>query len=184
MFSAVYSNNHLSYEYGQNGGSHYYVSGLVNNYNYPALSTSEDDAVVVKLYSYQEETAALPALGHDLVHHDAQAATCTAVGWDAYDTCSRCDSTTYVELPATGHTVVVDAAVAPTCTDTGLTGGSHCSVCNEVLVEQTVVPALGHSWNTPTYTWSADNSKVTATRTCAHNASHTWRPRRLTRPTQ
>ena len=44
-----------------------------------------------------------PALGHDLIHHDSQAPTCTAVGWDAYDTCSRCDYSTYVEKPALGH---------------------------------------------------------------------------------
>ena len=29
-----------------------------------------------------------------------------------------------------------------------------------------------HEWNTPTYTWAADHSTVTATRTCKHNASH------------
>ena len=29
------------------------------------------------------------ALGHDLVNHEAKAPTCTAIGWDAYDTCSR-----------------------------------------------------------------------------------------------
>ena len=38
-------------------------------------------------------------LGHDLVQHDAQAATCTKIGWEAYETCSRCDYTTYAELP-------------------------------------------------------------------------------------
>ena len=30
---------------------------------------------------------------HDLVHHDAKAPSCTEIGWDAYDTCSRCDYT-------------------------------------------------------------------------------------------
>ena len=84
-------------------------------------------------------------LGHDVIHHDAKAATCTAKGWYAYDTCSRCDYTTYVEIPAKGHTEVIDAAVAPTCTATGLTEGKHCSVCNVVLVAQTVVPAKGHT---------------------------------------
>ncbi len=39
------------------------------------------------------------ALGHDLVHHEAQAPTRTSVGWEAYDTCTRCDYTTYVEIP-------------------------------------------------------------------------------------
>ena len=46
---------------------------------------------------------AIPALGHDEVTHDAQAADCTHVGWDAYVTCSRCDYTTYQEIEATGH---------------------------------------------------------------------------------
>ena len=49
----------------------------------------------------------IPASGHDLVHHEAKAATCTAVGWDAYDTCTRCDYTTYVEKAALGHDFTV-----------------------------------------------------------------------------
>lgn len=40
---------------------------------------------------------------HALVHHEVQAPTCTAVGWEAYDTCSRCTYTTYREIPA-AHT--------------------------------------------------------------------------------
>ena len=42
------------------------------------------------------------ALGHAIEHHEAKAPTCTEIGWEAYDTCSRCDYTTYVEIPA-GH---------------------------------------------------------------------------------
>ena len=41
---------------------------------------------------------------HALVHHEAQAPTCTAVGWEAYDTCSRCGYTTKVEKQKTPHT--------------------------------------------------------------------------------
>ena len=53
------------------------------------------------------KTETIPASGHDLVHHEAKAATCTAVGWDAYDTCRRCDYTTYVEKAALGHDFTV-----------------------------------------------------------------------------
>ena len=75
------------------------------------------------------------------------APTCTAAGYTTY-TCSVCGDT-YVadEVAALGHTEAVDTAVAPTCTETGLTEGKHCSVCNEVLVAQTVVDALGHSYD-------------------------------------
>ena len=34
------------------------------------------------------------------------------------------------------------------------------------------IPATGHSWGTPTYTWSSDNNSVTAKRVCANNSSH------------
>ena len=64
------------------------------------------------------------------------------------------------------HTVVVDEGVPATCTTNGLTEGSHCSVCGEVLVVQTEIPALGHSFDTPTFQWNSDNScivKVTCT---------------------
>ena len=56
---------------------------------------------------------------HDLVHHDAKAPTCTEIGWEEYDTCSRCDYTTKVELPALKHDLVHHDAKAPTCTEIG-----------------------------------------------------------------
>lgn len=42
---------------------------------------------------------------HDLTHHDAKAATCTEVGWNAYNTCKRegCSYTTYKEIAALNH---------------------------------------------------------------------------------
>ncbi len=44
------------------------------------------------------------------------------------------------------HTEKVVAEVAPTCTETGLTEGRKCSACAEILVEQTVMDALGHNY--------------------------------------
>ena len=87
----------------------------------------------------------IPALGHGEIAHEAKEATCTEIGWNAYVTCSRCDYTTYEEIPALGHNEVIDAAKDPTCTESGLTVGKHCDRCGEVLVEQEVIPALGHS---------------------------------------
>ncbi len=39
-------------------------------------------------------------LNHDLVHYEALEPTCTESGHTAYDACTRCDYTTYVELPS------------------------------------------------------------------------------------
>ena len=44
------------------------------------------------------------------------------------------------------HKAVVDAAVAATCTAPGKSEGEHCSACNAVLVAQSEIPAIGHSY--------------------------------------
>ena len=75
-------------------------------------------------------------------------------------------------IPAKGHTEETVIGKAATCTETGLTEGKKCSVCGEILQSQELIPALGHDWGAATYSWSADNSKVTATRICAHDAGH------------
>ncbi len=56
-------------------------------------------------------TETIPALGHDIINHAAQAPTATEVGWNAYETCSRCDYTTYEELPALGILRICSAAL-------------------------------------------------------------------------
>ena len=48
-------------------------------------------------------TRILEGLGHDYVYHEGKVPTCTEAGWEAYQTCSRCDYTTYKALPAPGH---------------------------------------------------------------------------------
>ena len=129
-------------------------------------------------------TRSIAALGHNLEEHAAKAATCTEAGWDAYETCSRCDYTTYEEIAARGHSpgaaatctmpqtcsvcgtelqaalghdVRILAAVPATCTQTGLSEGAQCSRCGEVLVSQTVLPALGH------LLLAAEDSRVSCT---------------------
>ena len=81
---------------------------------------------------------------HDLVQHAAKAPTCTEIGWNAYDTCSRCDyTTTYQELPALNHDLEQHKAKAPTCTEKGWNAYETCSRCDyTTYVEQ---PALNHA---------------------------------------
>ncbi len=92
----------------------------------------------------RRESKTVAALGHDYVDHAAQAATCTEIGWEAYQTCSRCDYTTYEELPALGHDYVDHAAKAATCTEIGWEAYQTCSRCDYTTYKE--VPALGHDY--------------------------------------
>jgi len=95
------------------------------------------------------------ALGHDYQIKSKDEAVCEQGGMIIYE-CTNCGDTYEEKIEPTGHTVVVDEAIEPTCTDTGLTEGSYCLRCKEVLVEQQVINALGHEYEstvtTPTCT--------------------------------
>ena len=105
------------------------------------------------------------ALGHDRVHHEGKAATCTENGWEAYDDCSRCDYTTYKEIAATGHHYT-DTVTAPTCTEQGYT--THTCACGDSYVDS-YVNALGHNFGEWTET-TAPTCTATGTesRSCTH----------------
>ena len=83
---------------------------------------------------------------HDLVQHAAKAPTCTEIGWNAYETCSRCDHTTYAELPALNHDLKQHAAQAATCTEKGWNAYETCSRsgCNYTTYQE--IPALKHDF--------------------------------------
>ena len=85
---------------------------------------------------------------HDLEQHEAKAPTCTEKGWNAYDTCSRCDYTTYVEQPALNHDLEQHAAKAPTCTEIGWNAYETCSRCD--YTTYTEQPALNHDYQAVT----------------------------------
>ena len=79
---------------------------------------------------------------HALEQHAAKAPTCTEKGWDAYETCSRCDYTTYAELPALNHDLVRHDAKAATCTEIGWNAYDTCKNCDYTTYAE--VPALNH----------------------------------------
>ena len=79
---------------------------------------------------------------HDLVQHAAKAPTCTEKGWNAYETCSRCNYTTYAELPALKHYLAYYKAKDPTCTEPGCDAYETCSRCDHTTYVER--PALKH----------------------------------------
>ena len=92
------------------------------------------------------EDVVIPALGHDCVPHEGKAPTCKDAGWAAYETCSRCDYTTYQVIAATGIHTPGEAAqenvVGATCTVPGSYDNViHCTVCGELISRETVTSA-------------------------------------------
>ncbi len=96
-----------------------------------------------------------------------------------YFTTVRAGSSTHV------HNVVYHEAQPATCTDNGVKAYYECTASGcplhgkkfadaNLTVELTtlVIPALGHDWTTPVYTWSEDYSTATASRSCRNDASH------------
>ena len=83
------------------------------------------------------------SLGHDYLNHEAEAATCTEIGWNEYQTCSRCDYSTYKVIPA-GHDLQYHKAQSATCTEVGWNAYETCSRCDYSTYKE--ISALGHNY--------------------------------------
>lgn len=105
---------------------------------------------------------------HDLVHHEAKAPTCTDIGWDAYETCSRCDHTTYAELPALNHDYQ-SVTVEPTCETDGYTVFT-CSRCKDSYTADPT-DQLGHQFGAWSPNGTGSQSAGCLRQGCAHTGS-------------
>lgn len=105
---------------------------------------------------------------HDLVQHAAKAPTCTEKGWNAYETCSRCDHTTRTELPALNHDYQA-VTVEPTCETDGYTVFT-CSRCKD---RYTADPTdqLGHQFGAWSPNGTGSQSAGCLRQGCAHTGS-------------
>ena len=102
---------------------------------------------------------------HALEQHAAKAPTCTEPGWDAYETCSRCDYTTRKELPALNHALEQHEAKAPTCTEKGWSAYETCSRCDYTTYAE--LPILGHDYQAVTVAPTCETDGYTVF-TCSH----------------
>ena len=103
----------------------------------------------------------IDALGHDIVNHEAQAPTCEAIGWNEYETCSRCDYTTYEEIASLGHIygewIAVDATNHKKVCEND---GSHVITEEHTLVDF-VCTACGYEKIATNTTYEIADEKIT-----------------------
>ena len=115
-------------------------------------------------------------------------ASCTEEGWDAYSACDSCgqlfdaagneiDGIPYRDvIPHTGGTPVRENEIGAGCeTEGSYDEVVYCTACGiELSRENKSVPALGHVWGTPEWTWveTADGYTASVKLTCANDAAH------------
>ena len=86
------------------------------------------------------------ALGHDMVYHSEQAATCEEDGWHSYEECSRCGYTPYKDIIyANGHSYTA-TEVPASCENDGYTF-YECGNCGDSYKDN-IVEAYGHNYIT------------------------------------
>ena len=83
---------------------------------------------------------------------------------------------------ADGHTLTAVPEVPATCETAGTKAYWECSVCrklfsdadgkNETTLEALTIPATGHAWGQPAWTWTGTES-ASAVFTCGNDVSHT-----------
>ena len=107
---------------------HVHTAGRTERVNEVAPKCVDNGSYQIVTYcaecgkAFNTETFEIPAVGHDLEQVAAKDATCTEVGWNAYEYCKKCNYTTKVEIPATGHihtNTRIENEVPATCTEAG-----------------------------------------------------------------
>ena len=87
-------------------------------------------------------TVGTDPLGHDIVSYEAKAATCTEVGYGAYEACTRCSYSTYDEYGPLGHDEVLHEGDVATCTKGGYDAYVTCEKCDYTTYSESA--PLGH----------------------------------------
>ena len=127
-------------------------------------------------YTYQKTMVGTDEIVKLTVSHDDSGAVITATvrqsGVESEKKLTGSETILFVYEKAEEHVHSFDegkVTTEPTCTEKGVKTFT-CS-CGETKTEE--IPALGHDWNEPGYTWAEDNSSCTAQRICKRDASHT-----------
>ena len=100
-----------------------------------------------------------------------------------YGSDNVCDTCGYYKTVPHTHNLTLVAAKAATCTTAGNSAYYTCDGCDKWFADATgsveitdktsvEIAPLNHDWNAPAYTWNADNTVCTATRTCKRDAGH------------
>lgn len=99
---------------------------------------------------------------HFLEFWQAQAPTCTQVGWEDFEKCTRCEYSTYEEIKALGHDLTcIEETISTCCEKGGKT--SFCDTCKEFIFEEFPIDEDNHDFDNAVWK-STDN--ITMSKAC------------------
>jgi len=151
----------------------------------PSYSWSADNKTVTATRTCTKDASHVESETVNTTSEVTKEATCEEKGVTTYtatfeNEAFETQTKAVADIDALGHTpgeVVIENEVAATCEENGSYDEViYCTVCNKELSRETkTVPALGHDWNTPTYTWTETDTgyTVAANAACKRDAAHT-----------
>jgi uncharacterized repeat protein (TIGR02543 family) len=119
----------------------------------------------------EEETRVIPATGHKFSEWKTVTKLTDEVDGLEVRTCEHCGREEARATLATGHEFGEwKVTEEPTCEKSGIET-RYCDH-NDGTFETREIPAIGHRYGAPVYTWSDDGKTCTATVTCEHDKTH------------
>ncbi len=118
-------------------------------------------------FTAQTKTVEIAKIAHTVVIDEAVDATCTETGLTEGSHCSVCNEVIVAQevVPALGHDLEHHEAKAATCTEVGWDAYDTCTRCDYTTYAE--IPATGHSYGEPVWTWAEDYSSASAKFTCS-----------------
>ncbi len=128
-----------------------------------------DVAFENEAFEVQSHEVTLPAIGHEW-------GTITYTWSDDYSSCTAsrvcAHDATHVDTETVNSTYKVVEEAKCEEDGKGKYTATFKNTAFEAQTHEITLPATGHNWGIPTYTWSNDYSSCTATRVCGNNPNH------------
>ena len=150
----------------------YNAAASHGNWTYSEISGNDN---------YHKRTCGTCAYNDNTQQHNYGATTITFATNGQSATCSKtCQTTGCGHVYSKAATVTGEVTTDPTCTEMGVTTYTATSTFSNDSTSSTTtrtdVAALGHNWNTPSFTWSDSvtptSATATATRVCAISSNY------------
>ncbi len=167
-----------------------YLDNVYDEQSADVIWENGDHEVTFVIRGYEVNRPVSVVHTHDYISVEKLEATCERDGVEAHYECLGCNKlfvkngNNYVEttaealrIPAHHEYGELIPELPATCTTDGVAAHYECSVCHKLFVKEDntyveknaislIIPA-GHTFDNPTYEWSADNTLVTASRECS-----------------